>query len=115
MKNLINHLGLDKYFKALKCKTCSTVYLNPVPTDKGLNSYYLKNSIRRSKNKNKNKLRKIQYSQDKHLIETFIKRGKVLDMGCENGNFLKILNNSFKNMALILIYQFQKILKILLK
>ena len=86
----------DKYFKALKCKTCSTVYLNPVLTDKGLNSYYSQNSIRRSKNKNKNKLRKIQYSQDKHLIETFIKRGKVLDMGCENGNFLKILNNSFQ-------------------
>lgn len=36
----------DKYFKALKCKTCFTVYFNPVLTDKGLNSYYSQNSIK---------------------------------------------------------------------
>ena len=43
----------DKYFKAKKCKVCSTVYLSPVLTDKGLNIYYSQNSLRRSKNKKK--------------------------------------------------------------
>ena len=87
--------AVDKFFKAIRCKFCDTVYLNPVLTNEGLNKYYSTNSIRRSKDKAKNRLRGQQYKIDKNLIEIFINKGNVLDMGCENGKFLKILNKKF--------------------
>ena len=40
--------------------------------------------------------RTVQYDLDKQFLEKYIKKGKVLDVGCGGGIFLSKLNKNFK-------------------
>ena len=86
----------DKYFKAIKCQTCKLITVDPGLTPFGLKMYYQENMTRRVAQKKKMKDRTVQYDLDKQFLEKYIKKGKVLDVGCGGGIFLSKLNKNFK-------------------
>jgi len=83
-------------YKAVRCKKCGLVWINPHLSEEGLNRYYSDYIGMRSKNEIKTGQRKIQYQIDKEFIESWISSGKVLDVGCGGGFFLNALSDSFE-------------------
>lgn len=83
-------------YKAYKCNNCNLVFMNPQLNEDGLTDYY-SNYIgkRRLSNTLKMKQRSIQYVQDANLIKSFIKKGKILDVGCNGGFFLDEMGSQF--------------------
>ena len=75
-------------FESRKCNRCNLVYMSKQLEKKGLNDYY-SNYIgkRRINNKLKMLQRKKQYIIDRDLIQKFLKKGNVLDIGCNGGFF----------------------------
>ena len=71
--------------------------MNPFTSDRGL-SFYYNNYIdkRRLSNKKKMLLREKQYELDAQFIKKYVKSGKLLDIGCSGGFFLKKLPKSFE-------------------
>ena len=92
-----NLWALSGSFKAVKCINCNLIWMNPYSSKEGLDLYY-KNYIgrRRLNNDLKMEQRKIQYEDDALFIERFISDGKILDIGCNGGFFLEVLNNKFE-------------------
>ena len=86
----------DKYFKALKCKKCQLITVDPCITPFGLKKYYQENMSRRASNRKKMSDRLIQYDLDKKFLEQFINKGKALDVGCGGGVFLSRLDKKFE-------------------
>ncbi len=82
-------------FKAVKCRVCGFVWMNPHPNNDGLNKYYNNHIKRRMAKTNKGLLRQVQYQIDKGFMERFVDRGKVLDVGCSGGFFLDTLSSKF--------------------
>ncbi len=90
----------DKYFKALECKKCGYISVEPSLTPEGLKIYYQNNMGRRIENVKKMKLRNNQYEIDKIFLEKYISKGSVLDVGCGGGIFLSKLNKKFKKFGI---------------
>jgi len=90
----------DSYFKAIKCKSCGMVSIEPPLSEVGLNLYYQNNFHRREDAELKWSKRIEQYKLDKELIENFINKGNCLDVGCGGGLFLESLNNNFKKFGI---------------
>ena len=90
----------DKYFKAIECEKCSFVSVDPCISQEGLNYYYQSNMDRRLVAKKKMKLRNIQYYNDRGLIQKYISKGSVLDVGCGGGYFLSKFSKNFKKTGL---------------
>ena len=90
----------DKYFKALECKKCGYISVEPSLTPEGLKIYYQNNMGRRIENIKKMKLRYSQYQIDKDFLEKFITNGNVLDVGCGGGIFLSRLNKNFNKFGI---------------
>ena len=65
--------------------------------EKGLNDYY-SNYIgkRRINNKLKMQQRNKQYLIDRDLIQKFVKKGRILDIGCNGGFFLSTFSNKYQ-------------------
>jgi len=82
-------------FKAVQCKKCGFVWINPYLNEEGLKKYYQNYIGMRFKDEVKTKQRQIQYRIDKDFIETFISGGRVLDVGCSGGFFLDVLGSNF--------------------
>ena len=87
--------AIDKYFKAIKCKKCGMISIDPGLNEEGLKEYYQNNMTRRIVQARKMKLRKKQYIIDKNFIERVVSKGKVLDVGCGGGVFLSVLDKNF--------------------
>ncbi len=88
---------ISKKYPASVCKNCNLVFMNKQLEENGLNDYY-SNYIgkRRINNKLKMQQRKKQYLLDRNLIQKFISKGKVLDIGCNGGFFLDTFSKKFK-------------------
>ena len=90
----------DKYFKAIKCEKCNFISIDPCITQKGLDFYYQLNMDRRLIVKKKMKLRDTQYLNDRDLINKYVKKGSILDVGCGGGYFLSKFSNKFDKTGL---------------
>lgn len=96
-KSQIVTWSVSKKYPASICKKCNLVFMNNQLEENGLNEYY-SNYIgkRRINNKLKMKQRKQQYYIDRDLIQKFISKGKILDVGCNGGFFLDTFSKKFK-------------------
>lgn len=94
--NKISLWTISKKYPASICKNCNLVFMNNQLEESGLNDYY-SNYIgkRRINNKLKMQQRKKQYIIDRDLIQKFVSKGKVLDVGCNGGFFLNTFNKKF--------------------
>jgi len=83
-------------YKAVQCPSCKLIWMNPYLNNEGLKKYYTDYiGKRRINNELKMEQRKVQYVQDGAFIENYIDKGSVLDVGCNGGFFLDVLNNNF--------------------
>jgi 2-polyprenyl-3-methyl-5-hydroxy-6-metoxy-1,4-benzoquinol methylase len=79
-------------FDIVKCEKCGLVYINDIPSDKELSDIYEENSdilnanveeaIQRSVFKNPH--------QKRYKLISKLAKGKLLEIGCGNGEFLKV-------------------------
>ena len=76
------------YLKALKCRKCGMVSVNPHINEEGLKVFYDSYLKNRLNDKKLFKARKVMYKLERRFITHFIKRGSVLDVGCSGGFFL---------------------------
>ncbi|MBT5400347.1 class I SAM-dependent methyltransferase [bacterium] len=78
----------EDYFQALKCDKCGMISVNPHYTEEGLDKFYSSYYKNRSIDNELSELRRVMYAEDRDWIHKFTKKGKVLDVGCSDGNFL---------------------------
>jgi len=94
----------NKFFKniLLRCQKCGLIFVYPQPKFSELKKIYSQNYF---KNTNSNSIGYENYLEDKpHTIKTFekrfknieklyLKKGKILDLGCAMGFFLEVAEN----------------------
>ncbi|MDD5626962.1 MAG: class I SAM-dependent methyltransferase [Patescibacteria group bacterium] len=100
--------GLPGKFKLVRCEKCGLVYINPQPTREEIDLFYPpeyaahqnskdfmeKGSNWKRKMKKYLRLRQEPFSKIKGAPPRHPQRGKILDIGCGSGQFLKRLKNS---------------------
>lgn len=82
-------------YRAVQCDNCGFIWINPFLNNAGLEKYYQDYIGMRFKDEEKTRQRQIQYQIDRDFLETYVKQGKVLDVGCSGGFFLNILSDKF--------------------
>ena len=88
-------------YKAVKCRVCSLIWMNPQINEEGLHKYYSDYiGNRRVNNEKKMQQRSIQYEDDVKFIEKFVNSGKMLDVGCSGGFFLENFNSNFEKFGI---------------
>lgn len=90
-KRKITWAKVNSFFKAVKCTKCEFIYIDNILSKKGLNAYYNNYIDFRLKNKKKLNLRKKMYLIDLKYLKLYKNSGKLIDIGCSNGDFLKHL------------------------
>lgn len=83
-------------FQAVRCVGCGLVWINPQLNEEGLRRYYTDYIGLRAKDKKKTLQRQRQYELDRDFIQSYIQKGKVLDVGCSGGFFLNGLSSKFE-------------------
>ncbi len=83
-------------YKAVKCKKCGFIWINPSLNAVGLEKYYHDYIGMRFKDEEKTRQRQIQYQIDRDFLQMYISQGRVLDVGCSGGFFLNALNDAFE-------------------
>lgn len=91
---------VNKYFKAVECTICNFVYINKILDEAGLESYYNNYIEFRLQNKIKLKQRNEMYKIDLKYLNLYKKSGKLIDIGCSNGNFLKFLIKNYQSFGI---------------
>lgn len=85
-KDLTHHIS-DIEFSVVRCKRCGLAYVNPRPTKEEIHSYYPEEfyeiADKEEVLKQKEKRLLAKYDLVKH-----IEKGKLLDIGCNKGEFL---------------------------
>jgi SAM-dependent methyltransferase len=82
---------VEDSFKIVRCKRCGLIYLNPRPREEGLSEFY--NDFFSTDEESVSqwsRLMKRVYEETKKNIEREYSSGKLLDMGCGLGLFLKL-------------------------
>ena len=87
-------------YKAVCCDNCGFIWIDPSLNRAGLEKYYQDYIGMRFKDAQKTRQRKAQYEIDRDFIQDFIRKGKVLDVGCSGGFFLDALNDKFEKRGL---------------
>lgn len=85
----------NKFFKAVKCTKCKFIYIEKILNYSSLNDYYNNYVDFRLKNKKKLSQRNKMYKIDLKYLKLYKQSGKLLDVGCSNGGFLKYLVNDY--------------------
>jgi len=80
------------YFNAMKCRSCGMISVNPHYTEEGLDRFYSTYYKNRKSDPKLSSLRKDMYIEDEKWITNYIKKGKVLDVGCSDGSFLNFFD-----------------------
>lgn len=84
-------LKLPPPFKIVRCVNCGLVYQNPRMTENEYESYYDSNYYNSWDHLKIVKQKGKEYENKYNLIERYLRRkGKLLDIGCGTGDFLKI-------------------------
>ena len=91
---------VNKYFKAVECTICNFIYINKTLDEAGLESYYNNYIEFRLQNKIKLKQRNEMYKIDLKYLNLYKKSGKLIDIGCSNGNFLKFLVKNYQSFGI---------------
>ena len=82
-------------FCIVKCLSCGLVYMNPMPDEARLPEFYGREYFQRSEacylDKSLKKIIERAFSGRLNLIQKYKKTGRVLDVGCGDGSFLKYL------------------------
>ena len=98
-----DHNVSEKIFTVTECLNCGFRFTNPRPKEKYIYKYYQsKNYISHSStkkgliNKVYHLVRSYQFYKKKEVIQSSskIKKGKILDIGCGTGDFLKYMDSS---------------------
>jgi len=83
-------------YNIIKCKNCGFIYVNPRPTEDELKEFYSekyfsgKNKLYGYENYSINS--KIYIQRRIETVETYKDRGKLLDVGCATGQWLKAMS-----------------------
>lgn len=91
--------GSSEIFQLVSCQKCQLVFLNPRPTREKIGSYYTKEDWFRADEKvslesaqvHKRPWREVQASRCQPFL-VYKQRGRILDVGCGEGFFLKFLS-----------------------
>ncbi len=85
---------IEDSFKIVKCKRCGLIYLNPRPKEKDLLEFYddFFSTDEESVSQWSRLMGKV-YEETRGNIEREYPSGKILDMGCGLGLFLKLWNS----------------------
>ncbi|MFN3996612.1 class I SAM-dependent methyltransferase [Algoriphagus sp.] len=93
---ITDHAVSKENFMLCKCSDCQLVFTNPRPSQEGIGPYYNFPEYFSHDDKTRNltqwlykKIRTYNISKKVSFIETFKKKGKLLDYGCGTGEFLK--------------------------
>lgn len=76
----------DIMFNVVKCTSCGLAFVNPRPTPEKMELFYPKEYYE----KRGIEYERYRYEREAEFLES-MKPGRVLDIGCANGGFLKIL------------------------
>lgn len=82
-------------FRAVECRNCSLVWMDPFLTKKGFEAYYNNYIKFRLENTTKMEQRQKMYELDRTFLEQFVQGGALLDVGCSEGLFLEVLSPDF--------------------
>jgi len=83
-------------YRVVQCSACGLVYLNPRPTPEMLIKLYNDYHIRNGKDANTwERLMKKNFMETSALLNRlFPERGRILDIGCGYGYFIKMMENA---------------------
>jgi 2-polyprenyl-3-methyl-5-hydroxy-6-metoxy-1,4-benzoquinol methylase len=96
-KKKVTWIRYNKYFKAVRCLKCDFIYIENILNQTALNNYYNNYVDFRLKNKIKLAQRKEMYEIDFKYLNLYKKSGRLLDIGCSHGAFLKILQKKYNS------------------
>ena len=96
-KKKVTWVNFNKYFKAVRCIKCNFIYIENILNNTALNDYYNNYVDFRLKNKIKLVQRKKMYEIDFKYLNLYKKKGRLLDIGCSHGGFLKILQKKYNS------------------
>jgi SAM-dependent methyltransferase len=87
-----NHYGVDGEYHHFRCASCTALFLNPMPTERFLSNAYPSNYFAYRKLKGRvlirDVIKKIFFVDNDTKDPQFNRPGKILDVGCGNGEFL---------------------------
>lgn len=91
-----DHMVSKEMFTISKCDNCSFLFTNPKPDNATLPDYYQSDNYISHKNKSTNPInilyklaRSFTIKSKVKLINKYSQRGRILDVGCGTGHFLK--------------------------
>ena len=93
-KNFFNLEEINENFKILKCKKCGLVFLYPQPSIKFLKDKYNDEYYKEWLTKQKQEREKLWKKRLKDIIR-YKDSGKLLDVGCGDGIFLRLAKRYF--------------------
>ncbi len=95
-------LFVKNMFKVVSCNNCGLQYVANPPDEKGVSDIYTEEYFTGDSSKfgyidylEEEKYNKINQEKIINNIEKFVKGGRVLDVGCASGGFLKLLNETW--------------------
>lgn len=96
-----DHFLTKQKFNIQKCENCGFLFTNPRPYEKDLDNYYKSEEYISHSNKKKGLInsiyqlvRKYTLRKKYQLITKYIRKGKILDIGCATGEFLNVFKNN---------------------